>query len=303
LKNTNKISIKVFGAFLSTVLLMSAYSSMSSVLAAEANIQKFTKQLFSAIAANNIASVRSSITAGANLTAVNEDGLTAASLAVEKGYFSIAHYILGVRNQKAATEKNNAITATTPSPITPKPSEEKALTLQNLSVPATIITPEAKSASPAQNAYKWPANKANPFSPNAQSRSLPIVGSLQEPAVRTVLPSEVITSDLKILPPGVAPLNTPRKPASRKIQAPTQILPLKEYMVGGSEPLLENKSVLDRMVNGVTRVFRSKSTPQNLNLKPETSPAKNSKAPAKAEEEDPEDGVIYRMWDNLTKIF
>ena len=63
-------------------------------------ISALNKRLFAAVDANNLSTVRTVLTAGASPTAVNEDGLTSAGLAIEKGYFDMAHFILAVRNQR-----------------------------------------------------------------------------------------------------------------------------------------------------------------------------------------------------------
>ena len=65
------------------------------------SLQELNSRLFKAVFDNNFAVVKSSITGGANLEATNDEGLTAAGLAVEKGYFNIAHYILGAMKQKS----------------------------------------------------------------------------------------------------------------------------------------------------------------------------------------------------------
>ena len=89
------------------VLTLAAISNSQEVWGARVSVKELNDRLFSAVFKNNLALVRSSITAGANIKATNNEGLTAAGLAVEKGYFSIAHYILGIINQKSATKKDN----------------------------------------------------------------------------------------------------------------------------------------------------------------------------------------------------
>ncbi|MBC8337434.1 MAG: ankyrin repeat domain-containing protein [Alphaproteobacteria bacterium] len=58
---------------------------------------KVTIDLFKAVELNDMASVKTSIEAGADLFAANELGMTAADLAVDKGHFIIAHYLLSRR--------------------------------------------------------------------------------------------------------------------------------------------------------------------------------------------------------------
>ncbi len=56
-----------------------------------------TLKLFKAVEVNDIPGVKSSIDAGADLFAQNEEGMTAADLAVDKGHFIVAHYLLSRR--------------------------------------------------------------------------------------------------------------------------------------------------------------------------------------------------------------
>ncbi len=60
-----------------------------------------TRELFDAVRANNLSAVRRSLLKGGDVTAENALGLTAVDLAVDKGYFPIAHYLLAWRKQRA----------------------------------------------------------------------------------------------------------------------------------------------------------------------------------------------------------
>ncbi len=56
-----------------------------------------TLKLFKAVELNDMAAVKTSIEAGADLLAENEEGMTAADLAVDRGHFIVAHYLLSRR--------------------------------------------------------------------------------------------------------------------------------------------------------------------------------------------------------------
>ena len=56
-----------------------------------------TLKLFKAVEVNDMPGVKSSIDAGADLFAQNEEGMNAADLAVDKGHFIVAHYLLSRR--------------------------------------------------------------------------------------------------------------------------------------------------------------------------------------------------------------
>ena len=94
---TNKLKV-VKITFL--ILTLVAVSNPLQVSGSNLHDKKLNERLFNAVDSNNLALVRSIISAGANIRATNDEGLTPAGLAVEKGYFNIAHYILGIKNQK-----------------------------------------------------------------------------------------------------------------------------------------------------------------------------------------------------------
>ena len=64
---------------------------------ADKTLNEATLRLFKSVELNDIAGIKSSIEAGADLFAENDLGMTAADLAVDKGHFIIAHYLLSKR--------------------------------------------------------------------------------------------------------------------------------------------------------------------------------------------------------------
>ena len=70
------------------------------------NASGATLQLFEAVMEKDLARVQAAVTEGADTTMENAWGLTATELAIDKGYFEIAHYLLSVRNfQQANTDR------------------------------------------------------------------------------------------------------------------------------------------------------------------------------------------------------
>ncbi|MDA1022624.1 MAG: ankyrin repeat domain-containing protein [Proteobacteria bacterium] len=63
----------------------------------KAVLNEITRKLFMAVELNDMPTVKSSIEAGADLFQQNADGMTAADLAVDKGHFIVAHYLLSRR--------------------------------------------------------------------------------------------------------------------------------------------------------------------------------------------------------------
>jgi hypothetical protein len=65
-----------------------------------------TKRLFQAVDVNDIGAAKKAIAAGADLTARNATGMTPADLAVDKGHFIIAHYLLSERGTRKTARRN-----------------------------------------------------------------------------------------------------------------------------------------------------------------------------------------------------
>jgi len=308
LPKLNENKGRILGALIGAALVLSASLAWS----AETGLAPLTKRLFDAVATNNMASVRSSITAGANITAINQEGMTAAGLAIEKGYFNIAHYILGVRNQRTTNEEDSVLPELPKFPAINIPTQATAPPPQI--APGNIPAQTPALQHPVQAGNQWPKDQPNPFAPDSQAGSIPIVGALQKPTVEPALPKKAVISNLKEQTPKMAPLKTATAPAQREIQAPSLIKPLRKDMVKGS-PISQgsgtsysrdnDKGILDRMVDGVTGVFKSEENPKaspTASPSPTTLKAKTSE-PEKDPEKDNEDGVINRMWNSITNIF
>lgn len=73
-----------------------------------ATLSNPTATLFEAILKNDIAAVRNSLAAGADIQARNEYGLTPPELAIKKGYYDIAHAILAVRKGQAEAAQDES---------------------------------------------------------------------------------------------------------------------------------------------------------------------------------------------------
>jgi hypothetical protein len=105
----------VFGLAAGALLMLASAWPGSAATAAPADSDaarnQATERLFNAVHANDFSAVQASVGAGADVEAVNRWGITAADLAVDKGYFRIAHYLVSVRNfQRGKTEPATAST-------------------------------------------------------------------------------------------------------------------------------------------------------------------------------------------------
>lgn len=182
-----------FGLMAATIftaaLALPASSSHAATASTEAARKQATERLFNAVHANDYTAVQSSVGAGADVDAVNSWGLTAADLAVDKGYFRIAHYLVSVRNFQRKGEQTSANTPTstgTPTAVTPEatpraaavsapptktaasptalaPSKVAPAASTPVAAPAAVATTVTSSAIDTSA----PSGAPDPFSPNA----------------------------------------------------------------------------------------------------------------------------------------
>ena len=202
----------VFGSF-------QAFPDLSFVSPARAQElpNPATQELFLAVDRNDLAAVRAAIDKGADVEARDYTGTQPVDMAIDRGYFDIAHYLISVRNAKQAQQ--------TGQPALPTPSTEEL----------------AKSKTPTEAPQP---DDANPFAlaeapndapddallddfvevPAEQSEALPVV----EPspaAADTVEPDpfNVTASSETGPPPGALPVpQTPPAPYKSVAQAQSE---------------------------------------------------------------------------------
>ncbi len=116
------------------ILLASGFLLSAGAMAAD--LSPATKRLFDAVWADDMVRVKASIVDGADLSATNEFGVRAVDLAVDKGHYDIAHYLLSV-------EKLRDDTSTSPTPV-PAPATISGPALVQpapAAVPVTTVSP------------------------------------------------------------------------------------------------------------------------------------------------------------------
>ena len=162
-----KISLLIY--FLSTTLkiLMILFPVMGHC--DDLNKQQLTNKLFSAVSTNSISNVRLLITKGADINATNQEGLTPAGLAIERGFYRIAHYIVGIRNQTLIKGKVEL-------PLDEQRSQSKLeKNGNNKSRDGELIDDANIKPNGGKNVIPvWPEGKPNPFSPTIQTQT-PII--------------------------------------------------------------------------------------------------------------------------------
>src|SRR6266511_4473347 len=123
-------------------------------------------RLFQAVQANDLAAVQASIGEGADVEARDRWGMTPTDIAVDRGHYRIAHFLVSVRNSRRVQDAHS--TAST-SPPTNEPGLVPAAGRKPSSTGAS--TSPAKVDSPPlggdESVADWPAGEANPFDPTA----------------------------------------------------------------------------------------------------------------------------------------
>jgi hypothetical protein len=256
---------------------------MVSTLAAIANsqiawgsnnsVEELNNQLFSAVLYNNFALVRSTMTAGANPKATNKDGLTAAGLAVEKGYFNIAHYILSILKQKSSAKEEN--TRIIPGELSKNKPLTSMTTLNSEKNQISTSTPAPKLPIilEPRTFMKWPKNKPNPFSPGTQpKKSMPIIGTIQKLSVEPKTQGQAVNLKIKAWDTDSTSLKTPNISVFRESIKPTPILSL------------------------------GKQVPKEITIK-KASNLKSKKVKADQEDAFEEEDLFDKIWNKMNKNF
>ena len=89
---------RAFVAFLATVVVLVLAAGAAPAQQRQAALSDADELLFEAVAANDLARVQAVIAEGADPNARDHTGRTAADVAVDRGYFDIAHFLLAARN-------------------------------------------------------------------------------------------------------------------------------------------------------------------------------------------------------------
>ena len=180
---------------------------MAGAAMAQGGMSESTERLFDAVFKNDMTGVKSSIPAGANLDALNSWGQTPADLAVDLGYFEIAHFLTSLRQfEKREKEETPPLAASNFPP--PQFSPPSAPAPQSPSFPAPALAPEPTP----------PPLPGGAFDPAIASQGsvLSVIGDIRGP--QGSVPPEAI-------PPSPAPSPLPdagvaAKPVIKRIPPP-----------------------------------------------------------------------------------
>ncbi len=136
-----------------------------------------TKQLFQAVEVNDIGAVKKAIAAGADLNARDVTGMTAADLAVDKGHFIIAHYLLSERSaRKSAKRKTTTLKALD---LTRRATTKKsAVKTTSPAKPPVTKTTARKRAPKKPTTRRTELAKSDRFEMPPRKPQVPIVGEV-----------------------------------------------------------------------------------------------------------------------------
>jgi hypothetical protein len=163
-------------------------------------LSEASQNLFEAVHQNDLGAAQSSVAAGADITAVNDWGLTPVDLAVDKGYFEIAHFLLSLRNYREAAGQ----AAPAPPQPAPAPPAVRAPISQPVPAPpvAALAPPAGAPVQVAGPAPSWPAGQPNPFDPDAAAQTnIPVIGQVRGPAGATTSPPPAAQPPRTVAPP------------------------------------------------------------------------------------------------------
>ena len=189
-----------FRVFLAVLVFGAVVAGGKFAFAAE-DFAPATKSLFLAVKKNDLGGVKRSLLDGADVTAETSGGLTSIDIAIDKGYFPIAHYLLAWRRH-----------------LRPKPSRPRLVPAPPAAEePSIAEAPPVPEAPPATAATGQPYS-AEPLPPAPPAAVSPLVASTYPQA-----PAQTM-----------APMPAPA-PAPLPAQAPPPVSP-QEPMVPSSSP-------------------------------------------------------------------
>jgi len=269
-----------FTCFLSTILIILTVLCPVTGNSNELNEQQLTNKLFGAVLINNISDVRLLITQGADINATNQEGLTPAGLAIERGFYGIAHYIVGIRNQNLMKSKAELPLNKRRSKSKLEKNEISKIRDSKLLEGVNIEQTRKKNTVPV-----WPEGKLNPFSPTIQTQSPIITNDDRSKKTEVANPQKIKNG---VIAGNTGPLKISNMAIPQNKKKPTPLRPI------------EAKANLE--TNILDTIFGKE------NLSKSSEGAKNSKKLSKNDVDDiplkrGKDLKNKSWWDSITNIF
>jgi hypothetical protein len=172
----SRISHCVAAVLLSAGIAGAASAALAAgVATGQTRPDKATQMLFDAVHTNDFAAAEAAVAAGADVEARDRWEISPVELAVDKGYFRIAHFLVSVRNSRtpAANLASSAPAEPVRAAAPAQPQAAASAAKKAASVPAKAAPqPQQPVAQP-----QWPAGTPNPFDPAAPAfgTAMPVV--------------------------------------------------------------------------------------------------------------------------------
>ena len=226
--------LPVLRAAARTALAVTALAVAVFGPAAAQSLTPATQKLFDAVWADDLAGVRASISAGAKLDAVNEFGVRPVDMAVDKGHYDIAHYLLSVdklRRDSALQARREREFAARQPVAARAPAARPAPTQAPAPAPAprVAVVTDVPRAPAGQSAavQPLPVNPPPaPVAPKAAPSGKPQRESLWAPSAPETAPEAPVIRVARVAKPVAVPPPAPAAeaqsaPAAAEAAAPT----------------------------------------------------------------------------------
>lgn len=177
MNRTAGIGFSIFVAGFLTVAGATIFAGDSHAASSATGNDKATRQLFQAVYANDLPQVQVSVGNGADVDARDRWGMTPAEIAIDRGNYRIAHFLVSIHNTRR-TQETPETPAAAPAAAAKAESAMPAAASRH---PATAVVPAATAARRATPAA-LPASAASPApvqvtGPNPFDPATPAPGS------------------------------------------------------------------------------------------------------------------------------
>lgn len=277
------------------VLHLAVGSEMSLAQSAGGEMSPATQEMFKAVSANNMAAVRRSIAKGADVEAELRMNLTAIDMAIDKGYFEIAHFLLSSRQQKQDLSNETEVSPRIDLPLQNVQSvPEKppvAVALPDSEVPVSPQSPSPQPVPPPLMRTIEP----DPFNPFNNSGTQPIspMSVIIQPAAHPVQQS-VPTPDREHI------TKQPLEP-NRQIVAQDRVTkPEADKTLAAQPEQAASDPPLNSLLGRVTSLFSPETKPLDAESKSE---AGSDKSLTVQPEQPAWKKPINSLMDGMTNLF
>ena len=227
-----------FRVFLAVLVFGAVVAGGKFAFAAE-DFAPATKSLFLAVKKNDLGAVKRSLLDGADVTVETPGGLTAIDIAIDKGYFPIAHYLLAWRRHLRPILSR-------PRPVPAPPAAEVPPFAEAPPVAEAPPTPSATVSPLVSSTYpQTPTQTTAPVPAPLPAQTPPPV-SPQEPIVpsSSADPAPPVMASAAAVPPvaPVSPSGSPGQPEAATWAQPA--LPAETPFVAGTEKTAKTAKIV-----------------------------------------------------------